>query len=223
LWQTILEGNVFTHRVENRNFNGNTHWYIVTIAPDINQYGDINGYISFYQDIDDKVALETNAAIDYLTGLYNRATFDTKLSEEIARAQCHLTPLTVILVDIDHFKYVNDAYGHEIGDLVLRDIASILTQHARQNDLVARWGGEEFVVLCPNTDAIGASQLAQTLRTNIEQHVFHKVGHKTASFGVADYQIDMDQQTLFNHADAALYQAKETGRNQVVVFSSIAH
>ncbi len=155
------------------------------------------------------------AIMDTLTQLYNRHFFDVHLIKEINNALLYQHKLSLIMLDIDHFKQVNDTYGHDIGDLVLAELAIILNDHCRQNDIPIRWGGEEFMVLLPDTDKKGAEKLAERIRCTIEAYDFTTAGHQTASFGVA--ALTNDYKTLIKHADNALYKAKESGRNIVVV------
>ncbi len=218
LWDTIKSGQKYSMEIENMNFAGGTNWYKNTIIPDINQDGEVIGYIAFYTNIDDKVQYKEKANTDYLTGLNNRQKFEIAINEEISRAQRYHHPFSVIMVDIDYFKTVNDTFGHDAGDIVLKEFSQLLTQNIRQADILARWGGEEFIILCPSTDSNGAKALAQTLRAKIEEHTFSNVGQKTASFGVTQYQDGSDLKTIFINVDNALYRAKEEGRNRVVVF-----
>jgi diguanylate cyclase (GGDEF)-like protein len=139
------------------------------------------------------------------------------LSEELERGKRTGAELSVILVDIDHFKSVNDSHGHLVGDQVLVAIGKILNQNSRQIDLVGRWGGEEFLIVCPETKLAGASQLAEKLRCSIAAYVFPVVGHKTGSFGVASLGALKDIDHLISRADAALYRAKKIGRNKVEI------
>jgi len=220
LWDTIERGEVYTHDIENRNFNHETNWHRVTIIPDIDERGTIEGYIAFYQNIDDQVQLEHDAHTDFLTGIHNRSKFEKLLSDEITRSNRYRVPLSIIMVDIDHFKEVNDVYGHSVGDIVLKEFSDIIKLSIRQNDVFARWGGEEFIVLCPHTDIEGAKALAETLREKIEEYHFTKAGNKTASFGIAEYSNGMNPQALFSHVDTALYEAKESGRNCVKIYTS---
>lgn len=217
LWETIEKGETYTHDIENRNFNGGTNWYRVTVTPDIGPDG-IVGYVAFYNNIDDQIRFEHDANTDFLTGLNNRAKFEKTLVREIARTIRYQSPLSVILIDIDHFKHVNDDYGHVIGDAVLKEFAHILSLNIRESDTLARWGGEEFVVLCPHTNLNGATVMAEALRSKIEAYNFDTIGHKTASFGVAQYNPDKEKESIVLDVDAALYVAKQEGRNKVVVF-----
>jgi diguanylate cyclase (GGDEF)-like protein len=164
----------------------------------------------------DKELLQELSSTDRLTKLYNRAKLEELFEYEIKQSMRYNTPLSLIMLDLDHFKRVNDTYGHHIGDLVLRDVAAILTRSSRASDVVARWGGEEFLILTPKTNLQQAAQLAEKIRLAIENHRFDEVEHKTGSFGVACYQEQDTLITLLQRADLALYQAKEGGRNRVV-------
>jgi diguanylate cyclase (GGDEF)-like protein len=159
--------------------------------------------------------LELLAVTDKLTGLFNRLKLDKTLTEEVARSERYYSDFSVILLDIDLFKQVNDTHGHEVGDTVLVDIAKILSAHVRLTDLVGRWGGEEFLIVCCGSPLEAAVNVAEKLREVIALHVFSVVGHKTASFGVAQYRTDDDVKSVVANADRALYQAKNSGRNRV--------
>jgi len=217
LWDTIENGQKYSMDIENINFSGGTNWYKSTIIPDANQDGEVSGYIAFYTNIDDKVQYKEKANTDYLTGLNNRQKFEIAINEEISRAQRYHHPFSVIMIDIDYFKMVNDTFGHDAGDIVLKEFSQLLTDNIRQADILARWGGEEFIILCPNTQIDGAKSLAETLRVKIQEHIFSDIGQKTASFGVTQYQDGTDLKTVFINVDNALYRAKEDGRNRVVV------
>lgn len=154
---------------------------------------------------------------DRLTGLFNRMKLDEALALETQRAQRTGQPFSLIMVDVDHFKLVNDTHGHQTGDRVLVEVAHLLRDGTREIDLVGRWGGEEFLVICPYTESEGAYQLAEGLRQKIQNHPFFCVQYKTASFGVATYVAGEPLQNLLARADAALYVAKNGGRNRVEV------
>lgn len=154
---------------------------------------------------------------DKLTGLFNRLKLDEVLSAEIGRAARFVHPFSIILIDVDHFKQINDRYGHQAGDRVLQTFAGILNANTRKVDTVGRWGGEEFLLICPNTDSSGARQLAENLRAAIEAHSFPLVGSITASFGVSSFQADDQANDIVARADEALYAAKSNGRNCVCV------
>lgn len=158
------------------------------------------------------------AGTDQLTGLANRRRFNEFFERELNRRQRQATPLSLLLFDLDHFKRINDQYGHEVGDLVLGEVARLTGGAIRRTDLAARWGGEEFVVLLPDTDQEAARQLAEKLRATIAAHDFPRVGKLTVSFGVTSLLAEESgDKGLFKRADQALYQAKAGGRNRVEV------
>ncbi len=153
---------------------------------------------------------------DKLTGIYNRSKLDENLQKELARSERNGDLFAVIMLDIDHFKAVNDNFGHQVGDEVLVTIAKILHKNLRKIDTLGRWGGEEFLILCPHTNKEGGIEKAQRLRKLIESYNFKGVGQKTASFGVAIYRQDDTEKSIIHRVDTAMYQAKNNGRNQVV-------
>lgn len=216
LWETLERGETFTGDIEDRNFAGGTNWFHVTVSPDYNDQGVVDGYIAFYQNIDDQMRYKRDANTDSLTGLMNRASLDKILEDEIQRSLRYSYPLSAILIDIDHFKEVNDTYGHQSGDIILKEFSKILSANIREVDTIGRWGGEEFLIISPHTDEEGALVIAENLRCRIEEYSFSIVGKKTASFGVAQYDASSIVENLFHQLDKALYHAKNEGRNQVV-------
>ncbi|MCF8088895.1 MAG: diguanylate cyclase [Desulfotignum sp.] len=160
--------------------------------------------------------LEKQATTDALTGIFNRMKFNGSLTNEIQRAQRYSTPLSLIIFDIDHFKRVNDSYGHLAGDAVLKNLTQLVVSTLRETDIFARWGGEEFVIQTPETTLDGAIKLAEKLRSKIETHDFSEPEKITTSFGVTTLKKGDNTISLINRADEALYRAKEGGRNQVV-------
>ncbi|MFQ5508827.1 MAG: diguanylate cyclase [Leptospirillia bacterium] len=171
----------------------------------------------------ENVSLQRLAISDPLTGLYNRRFFDMRLSEEFRLAARHDLPLSLIMMDVDHFKGINDTYGHPVGDRVLKEMARVLQDALRQSDCMARYGGEEFVVLLPLTDREGAEAKAEELRLAVRETI-HQVEGKplrvTMSFGVSSYAPDTcgSADVLVAMADHAVYMAKNRGRNQVCFF-----
>ena len=156
---------------------------------------------------------------DNLTGLCNHRAMHLRLQEELARAKRYQTPFSVLMIDVDHFKAYNDAFGHPAGDEALQKTAQTLLQHSRENDVVARYGGEEFVVLLPQTDSSGALALAEQLRAAIEQTAWPLRG-VTVSIGTATLKSKQaagsdNGSELLNQADAALYASKSLGRNRI--------
>jgi len=155
----------------------------------------------------------SEARIDSLTGLANRRAAEEILAAEISRAHRFEHELAVVLLDLDRFKEINDSFGHAAGDMMLRAVSRLLTSLARQGDTVARWGGEEFVVVLPETDLPGARRFAERLRRTIEAHPVGEM-RTTASCGVATMLPEDDVDALLRAADQGLYRAKSNGRNR---------
>ena len=162
---------------------------------------------------------EMMAAKDQLTGLWNRRTFDLRLDQAVARRIRHKGCFALLLIDMDNFKAVNDAYGHATGDEVLKRFAFILHERLRQNDVAARWGGEEFAVLADGARLEQAFALAEQVRQAVESASFAPVPRLTVSIGLAEHQGDENREQLFGRADRALYEAKRAGRNCVIAAS----
>ena len=162
---------------------------------------------------------------DGLTQLYNHKFFHQLLSSELGRARRYGGSVTLLMLDVDHFKIYNDSNGHPMGDTALQRVARILSDGVREYDSVARYGGEEFAVISPQADCTGAAYLSERLRDRIERTLFEKEdvmpgGRLTVSIGFAVYPDDAEDKTeLVERADRALYRAKETGRNRVVAWS----
>ncbi len=159
--------------------------------------------------------LDEQANTDKLTGAWNRRHLEAAVKTEMERMSRYGTPVSMFIFDLDFFKKVNDTWGHATGDRVLKDIVALSKIGLRSNDSVSRWGGEEFVVLCPNTDATTVLGIAERLRELVAQTAFADVGHITVSMGVAECRSGEPWQDWFRRADKALYSAKNSGRNQV--------
>ena len=160
--------------------------------------------------------LSKMAYTDSLTHIYNRLHFAHFLDAEIDKVKRYGGTFSIIFFDLDHFKKVNDNYGHQVGDGVLEQITQIVSKANRSADIFARYGGEEFIILAPETDLSGALIHAERLRNDIEKFKFKTIGHITSSFGVTEFNAERDTlETLFDRVDRALYQAKEYGRNRV--------
>ena len=156
---------------------------------------------------------------DPLTGLFNRRRFEEVLDSEFKKSSRYMFPLSCMMMDIDHFKTVNDTYGHPVGDTVIKDIALIINQCVRDVDTLSRWGGEEFVVLAPMTPKSDALLPARRILTTVAEHTFAGMGekHVTISIGIADLTspgIDTPDK-LIQAADKVLYEAKKNGRNRI--------
>ncbi len=161
--------------------------------------------------------LERRATTDVLTGIFNRLRFNEFLDREINESQRYQHPISLIMFDVDHFKKINDTYGHHTGDRVLQGMAKIISASIRESDIFARWGGEEFMILLPHTDAEHSMLLADKLRNAIETHRFEGSFFVTCSFGATQFDDQDTAESLIARVDAALYQAKSEGRNRVVV------
>jgi len=166
--------------------------------------------------------LENLAITDGLTGVYNYRFFYQKLKEEFERAKRYETPLACIMMDLDFFKNINDKYGHMVGDTVLIELATKITENIRKNDVFARYGGEEFVLLLPHTSENGAYNEAERIRKAVENFHFSHVeeGEVKISLGISNYPADYinTPDDLLKCADTALYKAKKSGRNRTVIF-----
>lgn len=161
--------------------------------------------------------LERLAATDHLTGAWNRAQFERLIDVELARSVESRRPVSLVLLDIDHFKQVNDTYGHGVGDAVLRELVQAVQTRLRASDILFRWGGEEFAVLVCAAGYRGAERLARDLCAAVADRPFPGAGHVTISVGVAEHYGAEDHESWFGRLDEALYEAKRTGRNRVVV------
>ncbi len=160
--------------------------------------------------------LERRATTDALTGAYNRMKFNMALETEIKRSKRYERPMSIAMFDIDFFKNINDTFGHHAGDCVLRELVNVVSSHIRDCDILARWGGEEFVILFPETPLEACQMISEKLREQIETTCFDCIGSLTCSFGITEFSHQDDQETLNKRIDDALYEAKRKGRNLVV-------
>ena len=166
-------------------------------------------------------ALAHDAHSDALTGLFNRRKFNDLCAAEIARSVRYATPLALIMVDVDHFKSVNDVHGHLVGDRALVDVARVLNERMRSSDALCRWGGEEFMILAPHLELACAVQMADKLRLAVADADFGPAGRITCSFGVATLREGDRAIDLILRADTSLYRAKRTGRNCVATQAAL--
>jgi diguanylate cyclase (GGDEF)-like protein len=159
--------------------------------------------------------LEQQAMTDPLTGIYNRLKFDEMLMKEISRSKRHKIPVSLVMFDIDHFKMINDTWGHHIGDAVLQQLTAHISKHVRKHDYFARWGGEEFMILLTHSALEAAAHFAEHLRAEIETLRIRGLQRITCSFGVAQLKDEDDLFSITKQTDEALYKAKAAGRNRV--------
>jgi diguanylate cyclase (GGDEF)-like protein len=161
-----------------------------------------------------KDSLEEVVNKDSLTGIFNRRYFSEFLHNEIIRSERYKRTFSLIMLDIDFFKSINDNYGHDVGDIILQELAGIVNKSIRKSDLFARVGGEEFAVVAVETSLDSAILLAEKIRLNVEQNVFSRDLKITISLGISQYSDKDDTNTIFKRADNALYKAKGNGRNR---------
>ena len=169
------------------------------------------------EELDTLRNVKEEATRDPLTGLFNRGRFNEVLTQEVKLSKSTNTSLSIIFLDIDHFKNVNDTYGHSVGDEVLVGLAQVLNRVVRTGDFVSRWGGEEFVVTLQATNADQAVIVAEKLRIIVSEHNFEGIPNQTISLGVTEYIENEEEQKFIRRVDEALYEAKNSGRNRVVV------
>lgn len=191
--------------------NGKTSIFTVT-----SKKMDYKGKVRHVVVFSDITRLNELATQDVLTGVANRFQFDKALAHSISLAQRYERGLSILLLDIDHFKTVNDVYGHLVGDDVLKKFTQILINGTRKSDIVARWGGEEFVILLPDTEFTSAITLAEILRLKISEGDFYPVDRVTCSIGITRWNEGETPDQLLKRVDKKLYAAKEGGRNRVV-------
>lgn len=195
------------------------------ISPWRDESGSILGAIEIFRDSSAQIALEHShmealniSQRDSLTGLYSRAAITALLKAEMERSKRYHQPLSVVMIDLDHFKRINDQFGHDAGDKVLQQIGSMLLSNTREPDVAGRWGGEEFLLITPGSDAAAAVAMADRLRLFIEEINIAEIPARfSASFGAGQFQDNETRDSLLSRVDQCLYQAKEQGRNRVVV------
>ena len=209
--------NTFT----NRHKNGHFYHAAQTITPLKDANGNIQHYVSVSKDVTELVTntqeLRRQAHQDPLTGLLNRRAGEKQLHRCQQDAILHGQSYALILGDIDEFKQINDSFGHEVGDHVLRRCATVLNSAVRSGDAVVRWGGEEFLIVLPGCPPQAAQELAERIRNAVAAQQDPTAGQITMSLGVASWRSPEDEMELLRRTDQALYHAKESGRNQVMV------
>ena len=199
--------------------NGDIKWILDSTVIVRNKNDEITHFIGYLTDItelkNNEIELKSISRTDQLTKISNRMHTDDVLQNQYYRFYRDDEICSILMVDIDYFKLINDQYGHLVGDSVLIEFANLLKSSIRAEDVIGRWGGEEFLIILPHTDINQAMQLAEKLRKLVHNHIFTTVKHKTASFGVATFEKGITIQTLLDTADNALYQSKNNGRNRV--------
>lgn len=227
MWQTIRSGKEWQGEIKNIGKDGRVYWVDTTISPNFDEHGRIIGYTSIRQDISNKKEVELLSITDALTGVYNRRHFNTEFVKEIRRAKREAHYLSLLILDVDHFKLYNDTYGHQKGDDVLKAIGKILLASVRRaGDSAYRLGGEEFGVLFSGLDERASTAFAEQIRDQVSSlQIPHEKSCTsdcvTVSLGLAVGKgaAISDEKTLYKKADDALYAAKEAGRNCIVLVS----
>lgn len=222
LWNTHLDNSIPRFECEHRLRHKDGHWIWVLSRGKVIERDPQDHPLracGTHLDISERRRLEDSlrlqALTDPLTGAFNRRYFMKTVNKEISRAQRYSRPLALIMFDIDHFKRINDTFGHESGDVVLKGITALVRQRLRQTDILVRWGGEEFMILAVETPLSQAVALAETLLTVLRETPFARIGPVTASFGVTEYRLDETLDQWLKRIDDLVYEVKREGRNQV--------
>jgi diguanylate cyclase (GGDEF)-like protein len=206
-------------RVEQPCRDGSTVWTEVNSRLIVNTDNGSMQFIGLTRDITKAIAYEQElhrlVVTDRLTGLYNRHKLDQVLESNQKLFERYQTQFGVLLLDIDHFKNINDTHGHQVGDTTLRTLAELLTNSSRDTDVIGRWGGEEFLIVVSYADKESLLIFAENLRNQVELYLFDVIEHITISVGVSVFQEGCGTNDVISKADQALYYAKENGRNQV--------
>ncbi len=211
-----------------RNLEGKFIWVKLIFSRAQTYNDDDYRFVFMVQDINDKSMelmstlqkYEEKAIKDPLTGVMNHGEIETQLNNALARRQSNDQPVSVMMLDLDHFKQVNDNYGHAVGDVTLKHFAKILMDIATEEKaLVGRWGGEEFVIVCRDKNADAARLLAEKIRESIAEYQFPDIYHLTCSIGVTELHPEDDFTKAFNRLDKAMYASKQSGRNKVTLLA----
>lgn len=223
LWDTINAGKTWVGRLYNIKKDGSRYWERSSISPIISRDGEITHYMGIKEDITKEKEVEDNlkkqSMTDYLTGIYNRRTLMEKSTEEFIEARENDRKISVLMMDLDNFKTVNDTYGHSFGDEVLKRFAKVSIAAIRRSDVLGRYGGEEFMITLPGSSKDSAVMIAERIRESMGKQVFEFEDQEifvTVSIGVATIGEDDTLTELIERADKALYDAKSSGRNRVV-------
>jgi diguanylate cyclase (GGDEF)-like protein/PAS domain S-box-containing protein len=220
LWDTIMSGKTFKAVFTNRKKDKKLFYEEEIITPIMDSDGNIQHFVATSQDITERVLMEEKlqklATIDSLTGICNRYKINEEIEIEIGRNKRYDESFALAMLDIDHFKRVNDTFGHEVGDYVLQEVSKIVTKEIRESDRFGRWGGEEFMLILPKLSKKEALHVSEKLRSKIESYDFKDAGHITISIGVTVFEPSDSKENLLKRADNALYKAKDEGRNRVV-------
>lgn len=217
LWRTINAGHTWEGEIQNRRKDATSYWLHVRIIPIFDKNSKIKGFKAFRDDITAKKQMEELAITDQLTQIHNRTYLDNMYEKEFQRAKRYHQIFSVIMIDIDNFKDVNDTYGHLIGDETLISMAKVLEENIRESDYLGRWGGEEFLIICPNTFLDQARIVGEKIHKAVGNFEFEDIPKQTCSIGVSEFKVDDSRDTTILRADQAMYMAKNSGKNKVSV------
>ncbi len=220
LWDTVLAGKTYSNVLANKTKDGQIYYEELTISPMFDENHCIENFVATGKDITQRIKMEQKlkqyATTDDLTNLSNRRRGNEILDIEIDRAHRYGSSFAILMIDIDHFKYVNDTYGHDIGDQVLQQLSKVLSLHIRKSDALMRWGGEEFLIVAVHMSHDEVIGFATKLNTAVNSYTFDIKSDITVSIGATIYQKKDTKASLLKRVDKALYKAKKNGRNQVV-------
>ena len=218
LWDMVLSGNIYKNVIINKRKDGTLYHEEQTITPVFDEQNNLS-FVSTGHDISERIEVEkklhTLATRDTLTGVYNRYSLNKEIDINIKKYERYEDIFSLLMLDIDHFKNVNDTYGHDVGDLVLKKLCSVIENLIRETDVFGRWGGEEFLLILPKTNKDEAISIATRIKNIIEEHKFEYIPQVTVSIGVSVYNQSIKKEIFLKDVDDALYKAKSTGRNRV--------
>ncbi len=218
LWDMVLSGNIYKNVIINKRKDGTLYHEEQTITPVFDEQNNLS-FVSTGHDISERIEVEkklhTLATRDTLTGVYNRYSLNKEIDINIKKYERYEDIFGLLMLDIDHFKNVNDTYGHDVGDLVLKELCSVIENLIRETDVFGRWGGEEFLLILPKTNKDEAISIATRIKNIIEEHKFEYIPQVTVSIGVSVYNQSIKKEIFLKDVDDALYKAKSTGRNRV--------
>jgi len=229
IWIRLDMNGCWQGEIWNRRKDGKIYaeWLNISVVNDDSEVGG-KFFVAIFSDITERKILEdellkerellkNQASHDALTGLHNRQKLEDAIIVELDRNRRYGVKFSLIMIDIDNFKSINDTYGHQIGDMTLKSIAGLLKANLRKIDTICRWGGEEFLVIAPQTHIEGAASLAESLRELIEANIFETIGRLTCSFGVTALETEDDKDSVLKRVDDALYISKQEGKNKVTL------
>lgn len=217
LQKIILNKESWNGEVKVKTSNGSEKWLETRISPIYDDNDTLIEFNTIYYDITNKKLLEILSRTDSLTKLNNRTYFDDVVHSITLHQRKADTDFVLVIADIDHFKSINDTYGHQIGDVALVDVANVLKSILRENDLIARWGGEEFIIMLKNVTIDEAKIITEKLRVAVEEKRIADKFNITSSFGISKYILKESVDSTLKRADDALYEAKRNGRNQFII------